>query len=77
VAVVLFTFVRLLAKPEMTVLYSNMEQADAQCSASTHLKTIPVISFEPTVNPYSSRRQLDSARLELLRNHAPQRTPGL
>jgi flagellar M-ring protein FliF len=30
VAVVLFTFVHLLSKPDMTALYSNMEPADAQ-----------------------------------------------
>ncbi len=36
VALVLFTFVRLLAKPEMTALYSNMEPNDAQ-SLGEHL----------------------------------------
>ena len=66
VAVVLFTFVRLLAKPEMTVLYSNMEQADAQ-SLGEHL-TLKNIRYQLSTDGKSvlvPADQLDSARLEI------------
>lgn len=65
VAVVLFTFVRLLSKPEMATLYSNMEPQDAQ-SLAQHLST-KNIRFQLSPDGRSvlvSSDQLDTARLE-------------
>ena len=66
VALVLFTFVRLLAKPEMTALYSNMEPADAQ-SLGQHLQA-KNISFQISPdgrNVMVPADKLDAARLEI------------
>ncbi len=72
VALVLFTFVHLLSKPEMTALYSNMESADAQslgqrltaknirCQLSPDGKSVLVPAD-----------QLDTARLEIASQGAP------
>lgn len=72
VAVVLFTFVRLLAKPEMTPLYSNMEPADAQ-SLGQHLST-KNIRYQLSADGKSvlvPADQVDTARLEIASNGAP------
>ncbi len=66
VALVLFTFVRLLAKPEMTALYSNMEPVDAQ-SLGQHLQARN-ISFQISPdgrNVLVPADKLDAARLEI------------
>ncbi len=66
VAVVLFTFVRLLAKPEMTPLYSNMEAADAQ--ALGQRLTAKNIRYQLSPDGKSvlvAADQLDTARLEI------------
>ena len=72
VAVVLFTFVHLLAKPEMTVLYSNMEQADAQ-SLGERL-TLKNIRYQLSPDGKSvlvPADQLDTARLEIASQGVP------
>ena len=66
VAGVLFGFVHLLAKPEMTPLYSNMEPADAQ-SLEQHLSAKNIrhqLSADGRTVLVSSD-QLDAARLEV------------
>lgn len=72
VAVVLFTFVHLLAKPEMTALYSNMEPGDAQ-SLAQHLGTRN-IRYQLSPDGRSvlvPADQLDTARLEIASNGTP------
>ncbi|PSH03041.1 MAG: flagellar M-ring protein FliF [Acidobacteria bacterium] len=72
VAVVLFTFVRLLAKPEMTVLYSNMEPADAQ--ALGQRLTAKNIRYQLSPDGKSvlvAADKLDAARLEIAAQGAP------
>jgi len=72
VAVVLFTFVHLLSKPEMTALYSNMEPADAQ-SLAQHLSTRN-IRYQLSADGKSvlvAADQLDTARLEIATNGTP------
>jgi len=69
---VLFTFVRLLSKPEMTALYSNMEPSDAQ-SLGQQLST-KNISYQLSPDGRSvlvSADQLDKARLEIASNGTP------
>ncbi len=73
VAVVLFTFVHLLAKPEMTALYSNMEPVDAQ--ALGQRLTVKNISYQLSPDGKSVLvpvDKLDAARLEI----ASQGVPG-
>ena len=72
VAVVLFTFVRLLAKPDMTALYSNMEPADAQ-SLGQRLGT-KNIRYQLSTDGKSvlvPADLLDTARLEIASGGAP------
>ena len=72
VAVVLFTFVHLLSKPEMTALYSNMEPADAQ-SLGQRL-TLKNIRYQLSPDGKSvlvPADQLDTARLEIASSGAP------
>jgi flagellar M-ring protein FliF len=72
VAVVLFTFVHLLAKPEMTALYSNMEPADAQ-SLGQRL-TVKNIRYQLSPDGKSvlvPADQLDTARLEIAGSGGP------
>jgi flagellar M-ring protein FliF len=72
VAVVLFTFVRLLAKPEMTALYSNMEPSDAQ-SLGQQLGT-KNIRYQLSADGKTvlvPADQLDTARLEIASSSAP------
>jgi flagellar M-ring protein FliF len=72
VAVVLFTFVHLLAKPEMTTLYSNMEPADAQ--ALGQRLTVKNIHYQLSPDGKSvlvAADQLDTARLEIASQGAP------
>jgi flagellar M-ring protein FliF len=72
VAVVLFTFVHLLAKPEMTAVYSNMEPADAQ-SLGQHLAA-KNISYQLSPDGKSvlvPADRLDAARLEIASQGAP------
>jgi len=72
VAVVLFTFVHLLGKPEMTALYSNMEPSDAQ-SLGQRL-TVKNIRYQLSPDGKSvlvPADQLDTARLEIATSGAP------
>ena len=72
VAVVLFTFVRLLDKPEMTSLYSNMEPADAQ--ALGQRLTAKNIRYQLSPDGKSvlvAADQLDAARLEIASQGVP------
>jgi flagellar M-ring protein FliF len=72
VALVLFTFVRLLAKPEMTALYSNMEPNDAQ-SLGEHLSA-KNIRYQLSADGRSvlvPADQLDTARLEISSTGTP------
>jgi flagellar M-ring protein FliF len=72
VAVVLFTFVRLLDKPEMTALYSNMEPADAQ--ALGQRLTVKSIRYQLSPDGKSvlvPADQLDTARLEIASQGVP------
>jgi flagellar M-ring protein FliF len=72
VAVVLFTFVHLLSKPQMTALYSNMEPADAQ-SLGQHL-TAKNIRYQLSPDGKSvlvPADQLDAARLEIASQGTP------
>jgi flagellar M-ring protein FliF len=72
VAVVLFTFVHLLGKPEMTALYSNMEPSDAQ-SLGQRL-TVKNIRYQLSPDGKSvlvPADQLDTARLEIASSGAP------
>jgi len=72
VALVLFIFVRLLSKPEMSVLYSNMEPAEAQ-SLGQQL-TAKNIRYQLSPDGKSvlvPAAQLDTARLEIATQGAP------
>jgi len=72
VAVVLFTFVHMLGKPEMTALYSNMEPTDAQAMGQ-HLSA-KNIHYELSPDGKSilvPADQLDTARLEIATNGTP------
>jgi flagellar M-ring protein FliF len=72
VAIVLFTFVHLLGKPEMTALYSNMEPADAQ-SLGQRL-TVKNIRYQLSHDGKSvlvPADQLDAARLEIASQGMP------
>ncbi len=72
VAVVLFTFVRLLANPEMTTLYSNMEPADAQ--ALGQRLTAKNIRYQLSPDGKSvlvAADQLDTARLDIASQGVP------
>jgi len=72
VAVVLFTFVRLLDKPEMTALYSNMEPSDAQ--ALGQRLTVKNIRYQLSPDGKSvlvAADQLDTARLEIASQGVP------
>jgi flagellar M-ring protein FliF len=72
VAVVLFTFVHLLNRAEMTPLYSNMEAADAQ-SLGQRL-TLKNIRFQLSPDGKSvlvPADQLDTARLEIASKGVP------
>ncbi len=79
VAVVLFTFVHLLAKPEMTALYSNMEPADAQSLGQRlALKNIRYQLSPDGKSVLVPADQLDAARLEIASQGVPaQRPPRL
>ena len=72
VAVVLFTFVHLLNRADMTALYSNMESADAQ-SLGQRL-TLKNIRFQLSPDGKSvlvPADQLDAARLEIASQGVP------
>ncbi len=72
VAVVLFTFVRLLAHPEMTTLYSNMDAADTQ--ALGQRLTAKNIRYQLSPDGKSvlvASDQLDAARLEIASQGVP------
>jgi flagellar M-ring protein FliF len=72
VAVVLFTFVRLLDRPEMTPLYSNMEPSDAQ--ALGQRLTVKNIRYQLSPDGKSvlvAADQLDTARLEIASQGVP------
>jgi flagellar M-ring protein FliF len=72
VALMLLTFVRLLSKPEMTALYSNMEPADAQ-SLGQHL-TAKNIRYQLSPDGKSvlvPADQLNAARLETASQGTP------
>ncbi len=72
VAVVLFTFVRLLDKPEMTALYSNMEPADAQALGQRlALKNIRYQLSPDGKSVLVAADQLDTARLEIASQGVP------
>ncbi|MDR3764999.1 MAG: flagellar basal-body MS-ring/collar protein FliF [Acidobacteriota bacterium] len=72
VAAVLFAFVHLLAKPEMTPLYSNMEPADAQdLGQRLTAKNIRFQLSPDGRNVLVASDQLDTARLELANNGTP------
>jgi flagellar M-ring protein FliF len=72
VAVVLFTFVHLLAKPEMTALYSNMEPADAQALGQRlALKNISYQLSQDGKSVLVPADRLDAARLEIASQGAP------
>ena len=72
VAAVLFTFVHLLSKPEMTPLYSNMEPSDAQ--ALGQRLTAKNIHYQLSTDGKSvlvPADQLDTARLEVASQSTP------
>jgi flagellar M-ring protein FliF len=72
VALVLFTFVRLLGKPEMTSLYSSMEPNDAQ-ALGQHLST-KNIRYQLSTDGKSvlvPADQVDTARLEIASSGTP------
>ncbi len=72
VALVLFTFVHLLSKPEMTTLYSNMEPADAQ--ALGQRLTAKNIHYQLSPDGKAvlvAADQLETARLEIATQGVP------
>jgi flagellar M-ring protein FliF len=72
VAVVLFTFVHLLSKPEMTALYSNMEPADAQSLGQRlSAKNIRYQLSPDGKSVLVPADQLDTARLEIASQGVP------
>jgi flagellar M-ring protein FliF len=72
VALVLLTFVRLLSKPEMSVLYSNLEAADAQSlEQKLAAKNIRYELSQDGKSVLVPADKLDAARVEIATEGAP------